>query len=145
MAAPPSTVIWSNDGSLLDMELMRAFLNAGANNVFARLFTNNYTPVHSSVPANFTEATFVGYSPVAPNFAAAFLNGGGKAEIDSAVVSWLFTAGVGTATVYGWYLTYDTGGGNVLVMATKFIVPVVLTPAAPTLDRVIRATAVSEL
>ena len=145
MAAPPANVIWSNDGSLLDLEQLRAFLNDAANQVFARLNDNNYTPVHTSVPGDFNEASFVGYSPVAPNFAAAFVNGASKAEIDSAVISWLFTAGVGTATVFGWYLTYDTGGGDVLVCASKFVLPVTLSPASPNLDRVVRLTAVSEL
>lgn len=135
-----SNVIVTNDGAIDDLDTWRANLNAGS----VRLFANNFTPLRTSVPADFVESSFVGYAPISPaNFGAAFLNAGGKAESDSAVLTWTFTAGVGTATVFGWYLT-NLAGTKVL-LATKFIVPVILSPAAPNLSRTIQATAVSEL
>lgn len=139
MAAFPNIVI-PNQGTIDDLDSWRPNLNAGS----VRLYTNNYTPIHTSVPANFTEATFVGYAPVSPpGFAAAFLNGFGQAETDSGVITFTFTAGVGTVTVYGWFLT-NLAGTKVLA-ATKFLVPIVLTPVAPSLSRVIQLTAESIL
>jgi hypothetical protein len=130
----------TNDGALDVTDSWRARLNAGR----VRLFDLPHIPAHADTPASYHEASFVGYAPFAPPaFGVPFLNGGGKAETDSTVLMWNFTAGVGTATIYGWYIT-DVSGLKVLA-ACKFLVPVVLTPVSPTLTRIIQITDVSEL
>lgn len=145
MPTTPSTVVWVNDGDLLAMELIRAFLNNGSNDVFIRLWDNNFVPEHDSVFADFTEAGFPGYAPIAPTFAPAFLNPDMKAEIDSNVLTWVYTGGVGTATVYGWYMSYGPSGSEVLVAWRKYFNPLILTPTSTTDSRTAQLTAVSEL
>lgn len=135
-----SNVTWTDDGALADLDAMRAVLNAGS----VALFQNNFIPDHASVPADFTECSFTGYSrETGPAFAAAFLNNDGKAESDSRTLAWRFTAGAGSTKVYGWYLL-SAGDASVL-MFCKFLDLIFLTPGSPNLDRVIEATAVSEL
>lgn len=115
-------------------------MNAGS----IALFDNDLVPAHNLTPADFNEASFVGYSRASvPGFGTPFLNGDGKAETDSAVQTWTFTAGAGTAVVYGWYLL---SSGDAIVLAfSKFTPAVVLTPAANILTRVIQLTGVGEL
>lgn len=129
----------TNDGALEDLESFRAILNAGS----VALWDNNFNPTKDSVLADFTEASFVGYSRFAPpGFAAPFINGDGKAETDSAVLLWTFTGGTGTAVVYGW-LIIDQADAKALAFQ-KFLEPVILTPGSPNLSRVIQIGAISE-
>lgn len=108
------------------------------------MFANNHIPAHTDIPAAYVESTFVGYAPITPPaFGVPYLNGFGKGETDSGPLVWTFTAGVGTATVYGMYLT-DVTGLKVL-MAVKFLAPIVLTPGSPTLSQLLQVTAISEL
>lgn len=135
-----SEAVIPDEGALVNLEQWRAVLNAGT----VRLFANNFTPNKSSVLADFLESSFVGYARVTPaGFAPPFTNGDGKAESDSAPCSFTFTAGSGTATVFGMYIV-DASDSFVL-LAWKFLAPVILTPAQPLLSRVIQATGVSEL
>lgn len=126
-------------GAIVDLDAFRFELNAGS----VRLWDNNFVPNKSSVLADFNESSFVGYSPISPaGFAAAFLNGDGKAETDSAALVWTFTGGSGTALVYGWMIL-DPGAAQVLAFQ-KFLNPVTLSPGSPNLSRVIQIGAVSE-
>jgi len=130
----------TNDGAINDLDQWRTELNGCE----VALFSNNYTPVRTSVPGDFTESAFVGYSRVlSPNFAAAFLNPDGKAQINSDILTWTFTSGSGTAVVWGWYIL-DAGDAHVLV-AGRFLLPITLAPASPNLSRVLALTAVTEL
>jgi len=126
-------------GAIADLDAFRVLLNDGR----VALWDNNFNPTKASVLADFNEASFVGYASISPaGFAAAFLNGDGKAETDSAVLLWTFTAGSGTAVVYGW-MVIDQADAEVLAFQ-KFLSPVVLTPGSPNLSRVIQIGAVSE-
>ena len=130
----------TDDGAKDDLETWRANLDAG----FVCLFDNNFIPDRQSVPADFNEASFTGYARVQPaGFAAPFINGDGKAEIDSAAVDFTFTGGSGSAFIFGWYLL--NAAETEVLMFCKFLVPVDLTPAMPLLSRVLKVTAVSEL
>lgn len=110
----------------------------------ARLFDTPHVFNPGDTPASYHEASFVGYAPQGPVvWNPPFINVGGKAESDSQVLTWTFSAGVGTATVYGWFLTDATG--LKLLAACSFVSPVVLQPASPSLSRIIQMTAVGEL
>lgn len=143
--AIPSPIVWQNTGLLREYDTFRAWLNDPANNVKLRLYSNNYTPVHTSLFANFTECSFVGYVAKTPNFGAAFLNIASQAEIDAAAETWTFTAGAGTTTIFGIYLTYDTGGGDTVICAAKFAVPVTLTVGSPNTTHQMQLTGQSVL
>jgi hypothetical protein len=110
----------------------------------ARLYSSNtmYTP--DRVPADYIEASFVGYSAIAAlNWTVPSTNSDGKGETDSKALTWTFTGGSGTATVYGIYVTDPALG--VLLLVIPFLTAVNLTPASPSLSKVIKLTAVSEL
>lgn len=140
MAGPATnTVVITNDGSLADINAFLGTMNLGT----VRLFTNNYTPVHTSVPSSFVEAAYVGYVPQVPSYGPAFLNGFGQAETDSAPLTWTFTAGAGSVTIFGWYLLDSTG--TKVLWGEKFVLPITLTPASPSFTRVSQITEVSAI
>lgn len=77
------------------------------------LYTNNYTPLETSVIGDFTEATFGGYSRVAVDaWGAAFWSSGGWAESDAALATFTATGAGLPVTVYGYFLL--DAGGNVV-------------------------------
>jgi len=68
-----------------------------------RLYQNNYTPIKSSVFADFTLATFSGYTSQTLTFGAGTV----AANISTAVASAItFTRSIGATsnTIYGWFL-----------------------------------------
>ncbi|SRR5260370_400675 len=123
---------------------LRSWIAGELGAALVRAYVNNIVYTADRVPADYTEASFAGYAPVGPlAWPAPAINGSGKAESDSPVCSFTFTAGVGTATVFGLYVTDPAS--TVLLMVIPFISPVVLTPVSPTLARVIQATMTSEM
>ena len=75
-----------------------------------KIYSNNYTPGQATVLADFTEATFTGYTGT--TFARSAWSSAtanpvtNKADIGANQVSW--TAG-SSETVYGYYVTTDDG------------------------------------
>jgi hypothetical protein len=77
------------------------------NNVYFRLFTNNYTPVAGSVLSSFVEAAFVGYVPQrATGWSAATLIGN-NATTTANPITYQNTSGV-SQTIYGVFVTDGT-------------------------------------
>lgn len=109
-----------------------------------RLYTNNVVYTPDRVPADFVEAAFAGYVPQGPlAWPAPFTNASNKAETDSPNLTWTYSLLVGTATVFGIYITNPAK--TVLLAVIPFQAPVVLTPVSPNLSRQIAVTDVSEL
>lgn len=139
--ASPEQVFVPNTGTLSELAAWIAGDLAGAR---AHLYDQFRNPQPGDSPADYHESGFVGYAPIAPlNWAAPFINFAGKAETDTQPLIWQFTAGVGTALVYGWYLTDSLDAR--LLLVCPFGVPITLSPGAPFLTRSIRITAAGEL
>lgn len=137
--ATESSVYVPNAGAKVDIDTFAAAMTSGA----VMLFDRAHVPAPTDTPASFHEATFTGYSRIAnPAFAPAFINADGKAEADSQILTWMFTAGAGSVYVYG-LAVLDVTGTKVL-LEVVFQTPQQLTPATPALSRVIQATAVRE-
>jgi hypothetical protein len=111
---------------------------------YVRLYVNNQVYTPNRVPADYTEASFAGYAPVhAIAWLAPFINGSGKAETDSPPFTYTFTAGVGTVTLFGLFVT-DLALTKLLLVA-PFVMPVVLSPGQNILTRTLQITDTSEL
>lgn len=101
-----------------------------------------YSP--TLTPAAFHEASFTGYAPLGPiAWTPPFVNGGGKAETDSPVLTWTRAIMVGTASIYGVYVTNPAK--TKLLLVSPFLTPQDLTSAEPSLSRLLQVTEVSEL
>ena len=75
-----------------------------------RLYTNNYTPVATSIESNFTEETGGGYAAIAIS-GGAWTNSGGNpttATANGLPFTWTFTGAANSA--YGYYVTRDSDG-----------------------------------
>ena len=85
---------------------LRTLLNSSHN---LRLYSNNLTPTPANVLADFTEATFPGYSAVslASQFGAQTKVQDGEYQIQSGTYTFTFTSG-SSQTVYGWYIDDGT-------------------------------------
>lgn len=109
-----------------------------------KLYASNTPYLPTNIASDYTEASFVGYAAVpSPSWSAAYINGSGAAETDSPPLTWTFTAGSGTATVFGLYITDSTG--TALLAVVPFQSPVILTPTVPTVSRTVQLTAISQL
>lgn len=129
------------DGQLSDLE---GWIAGELGSAEIWLYDTYHAPSPADVPADFNEASFVGYSRLGPvSWGAPFTNGDGKAETDSPVLSWAFTGGSGTADVFG-LLVVNAGGTRVL-LNMPFLTPVTLSPGSPNLNRIIQLAMVSEL
>jgi hypothetical protein len=128
-------------GALSDL---RGWIAGELGAALVRLYVSNTPYLPTRVPADYTEASFVGYAPQGPlAWPAPVTNGAGKAESDSPVVTFDFAAGAGTAIVYGIFVTDPSA--TVLLLVVPFQAPVTLSPASPQLQRVLQVTEVSEL
>lgn len=90
------------------------------------LYSNNYTPANSSVLADFTPASFVGYSVVALarlDFAPPVILSN-VAYITSSVTPIYDCTGGAPETVYGWYMA--DGSLTHVIAAQRFDVPRVM-------------------
>jgi hypothetical protein len=123
---------------------LAAWIAATLGPVAARLYANDVAYNPDRTLADYTEASFSGYSAVDPiTWGTPFTNGDGKAEVDSAACSWTFTGGSGTAIVYGILLT--DSANTVLMAVIPFVPAITLSPGSPTVARTIQLTDVSEL
>ncbi len=91
------------------------------------LFTNNYTPLPTSVVGDFTEAAYVGYAAgVVAGWTANDIQADGTVTTDSTnVMPFVGPVGGAGPTVYGYYVL-SAGGGTPLIYATRFTAPVAL-------------------
>lgn len=109
-----------------------------------RLYINNIVYNANRVPADYTEASFVGYAAIGPvAWGAPFINVSDKAESDSPILTWTFTAAIGTHVAFGLYITDP--GVTKLLMVSPFIMPFTFSPATPVLQRVVQVVDGSEL
>jgi hypothetical protein len=128
-------------GALSDL---RGWIAGELGAALVRLYVSNTPYLPTRVPADYTEASFTGYAPQGPlAWPAPFTNGAGKAESDSPVVTFNYTAGAGTAIVFGIFVTDPSS--TVLLLVVPFQSPITLDPANPVLQRVLQVTEVSEL
>jgi hypothetical protein len=78
-----------------------------------RLFKNDFTPLQSSVTADFVEANFSGYAAiplVLADWSASYLNASQQAETDMLTKTFTQSAATVTNSIYGWYLTIASIG-----------------------------------
>lgn len=83
-----------------------------------KLFSNNYTPIATSVAGSFTECSFPGYAAISllrSDWSDPVTNAGGKAQTVQA--SKTFTA-TGDGTAYGYYVVSSISG--TLMWAERF-------------------------
>ena len=128
-------------GSLSDL---RNWIAGELGSCLVKLYVSNTPYLATNVPGDYTEASFAGYAPiVSPAWPAPFINGSGAAESDSPVLTWTYTAGAGTVTVFGVFITDSTG--TELLAVVPFQAPIVLSPASPSLVRSIQLAMISML
>jgi len=139
LAAIVPNVVIPNAGVVDELDAWRTNLNSGQ----VRLFDSFHSPAHTDTPGDYNESSFAGYAALSPAFAAAYLNAFGQAQTDAAVLTWTYTAGSGSALVYGWILV-DASGTKLLAVCL-FPVPVTLTPGSPDISRSISITDQSQL
>lgn len=75
-------------------------------NLTVRLFTNNYTPLVTSVPGSFTECALVGYSNVTltpGNWSGS--TSSGLATYAYPTLTFTFNPYAGGVSIYGWFVT----------------------------------------
>ncbi len=104
-------------------ELLKTYFNnarpSGGNNLTLKLFTNDYTPVQTSVAGSFTEASGGGYAAkTLTNGSWTVTVGNDPSDAVYAEQTFTFTGALsGSATVYG-YFVVDADG--TLVWAERF-------------------------
>ena len=102
-----------NDGKLL--HLMRALTSTTPEDWEVQLYSNNYTPVDTSVPADFTAATFTGagvWTIAVADWSSPVIVSD-VAEMSAVPFpEWTCTAGA-SQTVYGWFAV-GANSGDVL-------------------------------
>lgn len=104
------------------------------------LFSNNIVINDASVIGSVVEASFSGYAPIVPTWAAPAIVGGVPTRVGS-TVTWTY-AGGSTYTVYGIYLT--DAAVTVLLGAANFPAPVVLSVAQPSYSAQVNFTSSSQ-
>ena len=121
-------IVVPDAGSLKLLAMMLGSSETIDTTLSLRLFVNNYTPDHSTLTANFTQASFTGYA------AKTILRGDWQPPVlDSGRATMLlFTApsqwtnGGSPVTVYGAYVVGVTTG--VTLFAEKFALPQLIGP-----------------
>lgn len=103
--------------------ILKAFFNndwpAGGKNLTLKLYTNNYTPLDTSVAGDFTEASGGGYAAkTLSNASWVVTTGNDPSDAVYAEQTWTFTGLLaGSATVYGYFIV-DADG--ILLLGEKF-------------------------
>lgn len=122
-----SNLIVPNAGELVlqNTLLKTALLSDQA--LLLKLFQNNYTPVDSTVTADFTEANFTSYTSKSLARAtwndATTVSGAAVSTYGSSPQTW--TCGTTGNTIYGYYIVGATD--NITRWAQRFDNPIVLT------------------
>jgi len=129
------------EGQLSDLA---AWIAGDLGSAYARLYISNTPFLPTRVCTDYTEASFTGYAPANPlAFGTPFVNGAQVGETDSGALNWNYTAGAGTADVFGIYVT--DAAKTKLLAVIPFLSPVTLSPSNNTLTRVIQLTCISQV
>lgn len=88
-----------------------AIMNAGVSPALTKihLFKNNFTPVKTSIAADFDEADFDGYVVKDLTYSSTFVNGAGKTQMNADSVTWVRGVGATDNDVYGIFVTDNAG------------------------------------
>jgi hypothetical protein len=113
--------------ALLGITALQTVLTAGR----IRLFDVAHAPLHTSVPADFHEATFAGYAAVVPAVSAGPISDGGTGFQLLLARATFTLIGAGPVTLYGYEIT-DSANLK-LYMAEQFAAPITLDITHPTL------------
>lgn len=127
-------------GKIGFMAAIMSQLRSGANNAKVKLFTNNYTPLASSVLADFTEATFGGYVALAtPTAADAGVIPGGLDNWIFGALTWTASGAGLPITIYGYWVQFDNPItlAPTLLWAQRFDTPQALIAAGNTISFVL--------
>jgi hypothetical protein len=127
-------------GEIIILKALRA--GTGLSNWFVLLYDNNYTPVDSSVYANFHEAVYTGYIAQAVNFGVPTTVSGKAKMVGTAQLNFTVTVSGSPNTIYG-YLIGDTLSGEV-VYAERFASSQVMQNAGDTIGITLAFTGSSE-
>lgn len=103
-------------------QILKAYFNnswPASKNLKLRLYTNNYTPVDTSVVGSFTEMSGAGYAPIS------LTNGSwtvtvGNDPSDAVYAEQTFTFTGSGSTIYGYYIEDNDGSTGTLVWAELF-------------------------
>ena len=95
------------------------------------LYQNNYTPLFTSIPSNFTECTFHGYAAQATSSWSTPTTNASPPNADTTNSPLTFTATDGAVpnTVYGAYFLDPSDGSLIMAQRTNLTVPAVLDAA----------------
>ena len=102
-----------------------------------RLYSNNYTPIATSLAASFTEVAGGGYVSKALTFANWTITANAPSLAVYPLLSWVFTGVTNApAVVYGYFVTRDSDG--LLMYAERFAPAIVpITPVGNTIIQLI--------
>lgn len=109
-----------------EINMVYAFL-AVASSIEVCLYTNDITPDEDSELADFTEATYDGYSRISWPPGTPFTDGAGKASIAPVIANFTGPETGGPVNVYGFYVVYQWSGEQILMAGRLAGAPVTLT------------------
>lgn len=97
-----------DDGELKMLDILRTQINSDAWEI--HLFQNNHTPAEDDTAADYTEATFSGYSEqTVDDFGAPSLVSG-EAQVAASLNTWTHNGGAVGNDIYGYYITHSVSG-----------------------------------
>src|SRR4051794_24675060 len=117
-----SALVVANGG---ENKINDLFIAQASTNLRVRLFKNNYTPIATTVVGDLTEANFSGYAAVTPSFGSSATVTSKGTITDGSSRDFTHNGGATSNTVYGYYVTYESGGST-LLWAEKFDNPLTL-------------------
>lgn len=139
MAAPNNLIVLADRGARNLLNAKRTYLSS----LRLRLFKNDFTPTHTSVDADFTEATFDGYGFQNVGDLGPPVTNSNPPDADLGPVPFTFTATGGTTanTVYGWFCTDPADGDHwVFAARTNLTSPAVIDAAGKSITIPLRFT-----
>lgn len=93
--------------------------NDAPENLVIRLYSNNFTPIETSVVGNFTEVTGGGYTEMSLIPASWTIITGNPSQAEHTEITWTFTGATGAGgNVFGYYVVRAVGGE--LMWAERF-------------------------
>jgi hypothetical protein len=130
-----ANMVIPNEGKLLWLEWALTGDGSSLEDFVVRLYSNNYTPVDGSTLANFTEATFTGYTELdimRSDFSTPVIVANVAEAQTSVPPEWTCTGGA-AQDIYGWYLV-GVDSGKVLAAQRFDAVRTMAAGATETLD-----------
>ena len=93
--------------------------NDAPENLVIRLYSNNFTPIETSVVGNFTEVTGGGYAQMSLIAGSWTIITGNPSQAEHTEITWTFTGATGDGgNVFGYYVVRAVGGE--LMWAERF-------------------------